>query len=272
MGLKIWLVIFLLGIGWVEARADALILTHGYFSGDEAWVESGVTGELEKGGWEAGGRLRATGRGIEFSPITAGVAKKAYYRIDLPSEAPIVMQAQQLKEGVEAIKKQRGVGRLILIGHSAGGVVARLAMVKNPGLGIHGLITIAAPHLGTDKAEMVGMLASTPLSMVAPMMGAGTLNRSKQLYDDLVRERPGSFLYWLNRQPHPKARYFSLVRQDAFPLFGDNTVPVWSQDLGKVAALKDVAQSATSGSNHALERQDGVEMVRILEEWLHKNH
>ncbi|MBF0125625.1 MAG: alpha/beta fold hydrolase [Magnetococcales bacterium] len=262
------LLVFLLGSG-SEGWADALILTHGYFSGDEAWVQSGVTGELQSAGWEPGGSVRATARGIEFRPATQGIARRAYYLVDLPSEAPLVMQAQQFKEAVQAVRKQRGADRIVLIGHSAGGVVARLAMVRDPGMAIDGLITIAAPHLGTDKAEMVGLLASTPLSMVAPMMGADTLNRSRQLYDDLVRERPGSFLYWLNRQPHPKARYFSLIRRDAFVFFGDNTVPAWSQDMGKVAALKEVAKSATSGSDHALERQDGVELARILGEWLH---
>ncbi|MBF0127402.1 MAG: alpha/beta fold hydrolase [Magnetococcales bacterium] len=194
--------------------------------------------------------------------------KRAYLTVDLPSEAPLLVQAKQLSAGVQAVRKRRGAEPVVLIGHSAGGVVARLAMVKEPDLRVHGLITIAAPHLGTDKAEMAGLLASTPLSMMAPMMGADTLNRSRELYRDLARERPGNFLYWLNRQPHPKARYLSLVRQDSFALFGDNTVPTWSQDLARVEALQEAARSVTTGSAHALERQDGAELVRILAEWL----
>ncbi|MEO5331881.1 MAG: alpha/beta fold hydrolase [Magnetococcus sp. YQC-5] len=251
-----------------ETRADAVILIHGYFSGEDAWNRSGVTSALEAAGWERGGTVVAGARGIDFKAATPGVVKQGYYLADLPSEAPLVMQAQQLKEVVLAIRKHRGTDKIVLIGHSAGGVVARLTMVRNGGLDIHGLITIASPHLGTDKAEVAGLLASTPMAMMAPMMGADTVNRSRQLYEDLVRERPGSFLYWLNRQTHPKARYVSLVRKDSFALFGDNMVPVWSQDMGKVAALKDAATSVSIGTNHGMERADGVELVRILGEWL----
>ncbi len=265
--LRYLLLIVLLGLGG-EARADAIVLVHGYFSGDDAWIKSGVIVKLETAGWEYGGTLVVVPQGLDFKSSTALHAKKGYFLADLPSEAPLVMQAQKLKEIVVAINKQRGQEKIVLIGHSAGGVVARLAMVQELKLPIFGLITIAAPHLGTDKAEMVGVLSRTPLAMMAPMMGVNTLSRSRQLYDELVRERPGSFLYWLNRQPHPKARYLSLVRHDSIALFGDNTVPVWSQDMANVVALKAVATAVTTGVNHALEPQDGVELVKILGEWL----
>ncbi|MBF0439657.1 MAG: alpha/beta fold hydrolase [Magnetococcales bacterium] len=260
-----WIVLVLLLAMGSEARAEAVVLIHGYFSGEDVWARSGVVGELESAGWSYGGSVTATLRGIDFKSSSVGNAKRAVYLADLPSEAPLLVQAQQLKEVVLAIKKRRGAERMVLIGHSAGGVVARLFMVREPNMAMQGVITIASPHLGTDKAEVVGLLASTPFSMVAPMMGADTLNRSKSLYDDLVRERPGSFLYWLNRQPHPKSRYISVVRKDSFALFGDNLVPVWSQDMAKVEALQGMPLSSlTLGTNHAMERQDGVELVRIL--------
>ncbi|MBF0182249.1 MAG: alpha/beta fold hydrolase [Magnetococcales bacterium] len=252
-----------------EARADVLIMTHGYVSGDDAWVSSGVTAALARGGWEAGGRVRADGRGIVVTPAATGGGRKVYYLADLASEAPLSVQADQLREVArEVVKRRDRQEQMVLVGHSAGGVVARLAMAKDDKLGVFGLITIASPHLGTDKAEVAGLVASTPLSMVAPMMGVGTLNRSRQLYADLARERPGNLLHWLNRQPHPKARYHSLVRRESFPLMGDNTVPVWSQDLRKVEALREVAGSETVGSGHGLESEDGVALARILAEWL----
>lgn len=247
-------------------QAEVVILVHGYFSGEDAWRRSGVTAELVQAGWEAGGSVVAAEPGrLEFRGKRPK-GSRIYFLADLPSEAPVLVQAEALKEVVLAIRKRRDQEPTFLIGHSAGGVVARAMMVRSPELTINALLTVAAPHLGTDKAEVAGLIASTPLSMMAPMMGIDTLNRSKSLYDDLVRERPGTFLHWLNRQPHPKARYFSLVRRDSFALFGDQTVPGWSQDLTKVEALRTQADPPLEiGTEHSLSRQDGVELARLLE-------
>ncbi|GAB0058464.1 hypothetical protein SIID45300_02813 [Candidatus Magnetaquicoccaceae bacterium FCR-1] len=258
-------VIVLLGMPRA-AHADVAILVHGYFSGDDAWQRSGVTAELENAGWKSLGRMIATGREVIEREPTNRTEKHGYLLADLPSEAPLTIQAEGLKAILTTLRAQRGTERTILIGHSAGGVVARLLMVNGPELAIHTLITIAAPHLGTDKAEVAGLIASTPLAMMAPMMGADTLNRSRALYAELERERPGNFLYRLNRQPHPTARYVSIVRREGFALSGDNTVPVWSQEMARIIALKVRARTAIqSGEGHALERQDGRILARLLD-------
>ncbi|MBF0340906.1 MAG: hypothetical protein HQL95_08085 [Magnetococcales bacterium] len=250
---------------WSTARADVTLLVHGYLSGDDAWESSGVARELQNSGWTSGGRVRVGARGEVLLPPNVASGQRVFYLADLPSEAPLTVQADALKGGLIALRKQRGQEQTVLVGHSAGGVVARLLMVRFPELAIHTLITIASPHLGTDKAEVAGLVASTPLSMMAPMMGLDTLNRSRSLYEDLVRERPGNFLYWLNHQPHPKARYLSIIRQEGFAFSGDNTVPVASQDMARVAALKDQTLPAlTIGQDHALSRQDGVTLARVL--------
>ncbi|MEO5347819.1 MAG: alpha/beta fold hydrolase [Magnetococcus sp. YQC-9] len=248
-----------------SAHAELLILVHGYFSGEDAWNRSGVTRELTTAGWKPLGVITATEKEvIERSPITKE-GERVFLLADLPSEAPLMIQAECLLAIVKTVRARRGMERTVLIGHSAGGVVARLTMVRAPELTIDTLITIAAPHLGTDKAEVAGLLAATPLSMMAPMMGIDTLNRSRSLYADLERERPGNLLHRINRQPHPTARYFSIVRREAFALFGDNTVPPWSQDMAKVSALRERTQNAIkSGDDHALESQDGVILIHLL--------
>ncbi|MBF0272100.1 MAG: hypothetical protein HQL98_08570 [Magnetococcales bacterium] len=247
------------------ARADVAIFVHGYLSGDDAWEQSGVTPALKTKGWESGGSVTAMAQGGLQFRNTPPKGAHAFFLADLPSEAPLLTQANALKEILLAIRAQRGTERTFLIGHSAGGVVARLLMVREPGLSIHTLITIASPHLGTDKAEVAGLIASTPLSMMAPMMGMDTLNRSKSLYEDLARERPGTFLHWLNHQPHPKARYLSIVRRDTPSLLGDNLVPVWSQDMAQVTALRTLTpETITQGQDHTLTPQDGAEVARIL--------
>ena len=259
------LLLFLLAI---PAQADTLLLVHGYFSGVSAWTENGITKTLENAGWHDGGQITATARGLHpvYTPNTTNPQR--FYLADLPSEAPLMVQADMLSQIALTLKKRHPNEKTILVGHSAGGVVARLAMVKNKALDIYGLITIAAPHLGTDTAEAANLIANSPMGMVAPFLGAGTLNRSRQLYADLVRERPGTLLFQLNRKPHPKAHYVAIIRQEAFALWGDNTVPAWSQDMRNVPALKGKTQAMTGGDEHGLEREDGQRILAILQQWL----
>lgn len=90
------------------------------------------------------------------------------------------------------------------------------------------------------------------------------LGRSEGLYFDLVRERPGSLLFWLNRQPHPPARYVSVVRDESLSWVGDLVVPVWSQDMNQVIQLRGRAITIPTAGNHGLERKDGELLLRIL--------
>ena len=67
---------------------------------------------------------------------------------------------------------------------------------------------------GDPAAEFVAAMQDLRLGWFTPFLGAHTLNRSQGLYQDLARERPGSLLFWLNRQEHPPARYVAVVRHD----------------------------------------------------------
>jgi pimeloyl-ACP methyl ester carboxylesterase len=182
----------------------------------------------------------------------------------LPTEAPLAPQAQALGSYLDLIRARHPGEGLALVGHSAGGVVARLYLVQSPRAGVATLVTIASPHLGSETAEIGAFLGQTPLAMVAPMLGAGTLNRSQGLYHDLSRENPRSVLFWLNRQPHPPARYFSIVRSDD-SLLGDLVVPSWSQDMNRVPALRGRSARIEVKDDHGLSEADGRVLAEILE-------
>jgi hypothetical protein len=68
--------------------------------------------------------------------------------------------------------------------------------------------------LGTKSAEIGAMVGDSPLGWLAPLIGGSKLNRSQNPYYDVVRERPGSLLFWLNRQERPSSIYVSIVRND----------------------------------------------------------
>ncbi|MEN8801768.1 MAG: alpha/beta fold hydrolase [Thiogranum sp.] len=246
------------------APAETLVLLQGYLADEDYWREAGVTRVLDGNGWADAGTLHTTRNGIRADrPLPRG--NRRVYTLALPSEAPLMVQLRYLERYLGVVLNLHPYDSLILVGHSAGGVLGRLYMVEHPDTPVAALITFASPHLGTDSAEIGAMAGGSPLGWVAPLLGGGTLNRSQGLYYDLVRERPGSLLFWLNHQEHPSSRYISIVREDDGLLnFGDLVVPAWSQDMNQVAALRGRARKIVTQGGHGLSKQDGELLLQIL--------
>lgn len=253
---------WLLAVSPLVVSAEVLVLIHGYLGDSTNWRQSSISEQLEAVGWTDGGVL---GPGWRWPGGVGSPREKTYYTVDLPTEAPLQVQLQHFTTYLDAVRSLHRGEQLILVGHSAGGVLARLYMVSSPQTGAAVLVTIASPHLGTDTAEIGAAVGSTPLAWLAPLIGAGVFNRSQALYRDLVRERPGSLLFWLNRQPHPDALYVSIVRQsDSLTGLGDLLVPTWSQDMNNVPALRGRAQVLTTPGGHMLSPQDGKLLIQVL--------
>jgi pimeloyl-ACP methyl ester carboxylesterase len=73
------------------------------------------------------------------------------YAQTVPLDA--VAQSPGLRAVVADIKKA-GYTEIVLIGHSAGGVIARLFVENHPAAGATKVITVATPHTGTDLANL----------------------------------------------------------------------------------------------------------------------
>jgi len=251
----------------VSSHADQLVLIHGYQSDASTWVTGGVVDRLAAQGWTPGGLLTPLGP-------TSGATQLRGKRLllaELPSEAPLAIQAGELSRGLRALRRTAADERLILVGHSAGGVVARMALVTDPELARNALlITIASPHLGTVRAaEALNATAVPfPVSWAADMLGGPryrSLKRSWQLLTELAMT-PGSALDWLNRQTHPQARYVSVVRSTPGSIWGDALVPGYSQDMNYVPALRGRSQRVVVSGPHGLVPADGTTLTRILAE------
>jgi len=250
-------------------RADVLVLVHGYLSGAQSWDTSGITAVLEHAGWHRAGVFAASPSGIHLIPAPGQSTRHKVYAVDLPSEAPILVQSYQLRQILAAINKLNPGEPIVLVGHSAGGVVARAALVRGGARDVKALITIASPHLGTYRAEEA--LDATdipfPFSMVTDFFGGETYDtamRSRGLFVDLVRPRPGSLLFWLNNQKHPDMQYFSIVRGETTVMSGDYIVPGYSQDMNNVPALRGKSTRIAVGTQHGLEMIDGSVIVNVL--------
>jgi pimeloyl-ACP methyl ester carboxylesterase len=247
----------------LPGAADTLVLIPGYLSDGQDWRQSGIADSLRRAGWGDGGNLFLH-RGRPFVSGGGPPRPQRFYTLDLESEAPLLYQEQQLTAYLSALRERHPGEPLILAGHSAGGVLGRLQMVRNPEQPVSALITIASPHLGTESAELGLQAGHSPLAWLTGLVGADTLNRSQGLFFDLARERPGNLLFWLNRQQHPEARYVSVVRNGEDSLFGDLVVPEWSQDMNRVQALYGRALRIEAGGGHGLSEDDARLLVRIL--------
>jgi pimeloyl-ACP methyl ester carboxylesterase len=223
---------------------------------------------LNSAGWQDGGHLRIVGERITNYHQGGSKSSQTYYTLDMPSEAPLLIQAKFLANYISAIH-QRHVGESIsLAGFSAGGLVARLFMVLNQkqDVPVQTLITIATPHLGTRTAQLASTLQQSPLSMFAPWMGAESFNRSGYLYQDLSPEKPGNILFWLNRQEHPAARYISVIREDGGLFNKDYIVSAESQDMNRVVALTGRSLTVRTRGMHELKPEDAKLILRILQQ------
>lgn len=248
-----------------QALAETLVFIQGYLGSAEDWRESGITKLLEQAGWADSGQLYLSPQGVRGARVQGGGSKR-FFTLDLQTQAPLLIQLRDLEQYLGHIRNKHPGSALILVGHSAGGVLARLYMVQHPTAEVVALITIASPHLGTESAELGLLAGRSPLAWLGPMIGINTLNRSQGLYHDLMRENPNNLLGWLNYQRHPPAVYISIVRgEDNETLgLGELIVPAWSQDMNLVYALRGRGQTITVRGGHALKSEDGRMLVQIL--------
>ncbi len=274
---RLWLLVLtsLLGMGGVS-HAQTVLLIPGYLGHADNWRDTGIATALVRAGWEDGGTLSRVGDSAR-ARAAYGAAQR-FFTLELSSSAPLDRQVAELASYVKRVRARRPRTPLILVGHSAGGVLGRLYMVRNPDARVAALVTFASPHLGTELADAgaaLGLaleqsLGGTPLAALAPWFGLERFAGTRELYEDLRLARPDTFLYWLNHQAHPPARYVSVVRETGGePLGGDLLIPDWSQDLGAVTALRGRARTLRVAGTHALSPDDGPLLVEILR-WLQR--
>lgn len=260
-------------------RADVLVLVHGWAANADTWLHSGVSQVLDKNGWSNAGIISATPDGgvyhiPAFKPLNTLTHKNKHnvYRAHLPAEAPLQIQAAHLYSQLIFIQQQHIDEKIILIGHSAGGVVSRLVLINPSAPTIDTLITIASPNLGTSRAlQGLDVIYDKPFFCPGPginflknIVGGNEYQYLKHSHGALVDLTPaveGSLIGWLNQQPHPVINYHSIIRQS-----GDALVPAFSQDLNQVPQLKGKSKVHLTLASHDLNPLDGQLIINILKD------
>ena len=250
-----------------SARADVALLVHGYLGSAASWEFSGINRVLADNGWQPAGPIVPGPNGPLLPPPMAKAAKKAY-TIELPSTAPLMVQSDIVLAALRAIRQRDPNEKITLVGHSAGGVVARLALVRGGAQGVTRLITIASPNLGTERAlqALDATHSGGPFGILKDVVGGGDYHAVKDSWPvlvDLSPAVPGSVLFWLNGQPHPSIEYVSIMRAAPFGL-GDQLVPGFSQDMNNVPALRGKVRDYVVPASHALTAADGTMLATLM--------
>lgn len=244
------------------ATADSLLLVHGYLSSAQTWHQSGISTSLNAYGWLYAGNYSA--RGLLSEP-TGKRAKNRFYTLDLPFDAPIAQQSRVLNRIIAATVALHPSEAIILAGHSAGGVVARMSVVSSPHPNVKSLITIASPHIGTPRAaEALDKTDdSGPMSFVKGLVAGDiyhTIRGSRELLRDLLPPNSNNLLGWLNTRQHPDIFYTSIIRN-----YGDQLMAAYSQDMNQIPTLRGRSTLIPTYAQHELSMQDGLTLISELQ-------
>jgi triacylglycerol lipase len=260
--------LFLLLIWAHAAPASVMVLVHGYLGDGQSFHRGGVVEALRVAGWHYAGDWRHAPDGRVRLVNDSGVGERTVYTVTLPATAPLALQADWLTAMRRATEQRHPDEPITLVGHSAGGVVGRLALIRGGAGSVEHLITIASPHLGTERA-LQALQATNSGGMFGPFRQIFTrqavgghnyeaLRQSQAVLFDLAPPHQGNLLGWLNVQKHPEITYDAVVRNTGFRMGGDILIPAWSQDLNQVPALRGRATVITSPLEHGLTPSDAT--------------
>jgi triacylglycerol lipase len=266
---KLYLLVLLLAIP-PSVQADVMLLVHGYLGDANSWEQSGINNELHQRGWARAGVFTGSPSGPQLFVTEHDDASNVVYVATLPSELPVIVQADTLKLMLDQVIARHPDESIILVGHSAGGVVARMVLVRHQPEAVSALITIASPHVGTGRADQALDITRNhgPFNMVKRFVGGRSydaLRHSRGLMFDLRYPQPGNLLYWLNSQPHPDIHYASIIRTNTNGMVGDDLVPGFSQDMNNVPALQGRSAIVTTPTNHFLNAQDATTILTVID-------
>lgn len=264
--------LFILLFVCTPTQADIMLLIHGYLGDANSWEKSGINDELHNNDWQRAGMFRGSPQGPQLYTTEQKKPDNLVYVATLPSDAPAMIQADTLNSIISILKQKHGNTKIILVGHSAGGVIARMTIVRHQLKNIKGLITIASPHTGTGRADQALDITNNhgPFNLVKSFVGGSDYNalkNSRGLMIDLRHPQPGNMLYWLNSQPHPNIHYASVIRLNNGGTPGDYYVPGFSQNMNNVPALQGKSATFMTSYNHFLTRQDAQTILSIINHW-----
>jgi len=140
--------------------------------------------------------------------------------------------AEELDQHIAQVRAQTGAAKVLLVGHSKGGLVARARLARRGGADVAGLITLATPHHGTRFAKMAIGRCGRQMEPDSPWLAA--LN---------AKETPVPVhAFWAGRDEFvspPDAARLSGAPETCAPLAGHFTVIQQPETLKKILSASD---------------------------------
>jgi pimeloyl-ACP methyl ester carboxylesterase len=198
----------------IRALGTPILLIHGLSGSADTWTDSGYVEYLEGLGLGYGGVVRAErGRPVAIREGRVAPEEGEMFVFEVSdSWASLELWQEELREVVVEVTRRTGLPRVVLVGHSAGGVAARRYLVEHPkDHRVARLVTISSPHGGSElavAAELQRSVGRLPLGRAA----TDVLERWEREHDlrpdspllrELLPPEDGNYLDRLNRSPHP---------------------------------------------------------------------
>lgn len=159
-----------------------LLLVHGLFSSSRTWKKT-VQVFQQDYDLRYGGEVSQKG----FAADTAGAADFYTWNFSDSRNLSYRQQASELAEGIAHILEKNNAEKIVIAGHSMGGLAAR-ALVQLLGFGkVYALITLGTPHYGSPLALLRESTQGGAQKMLSKLHRA--LARSESQGDS----RPGFF-------------------------------------------------------------------------------
>ena len=237
MKIAFWLLALLLCAAPAAGEEFPVLFIHGFCSSAETWAETLPQLSTRRYG-DAAPRVyeSAIGKAASQTAVAAGTRT---FRIDFSdlnggfdllavANVPTARKAGELKVVIDAIKRFTGSPKVILVGHSLGGLAAR-AYVQGIGRNRAGA-TIAYGH---DVAAVITISTPNQGSVLANLSGRPDAQNCVVADTENLRDlQPASaFLADLNRQPWPAGTPVHAIVSNNTRRDSDDVVTVVSQDL-----------------------------------------
>jgi len=185
-----------------------------------------------------------------------------YHKVEtirLPYRESIQYQSQFLNEALKKIQ-----GDIIIIAHSAGGIVSRNVIVRGNNKNIKSLITVSTPHLGSDLA--------TYGSILNDKMPFGNMFSRVMLPNEASASIPisqlknrSTFLKSLNSQKHPNLCYVSIIKTGGY--INNAFANIHSQDMNNIPGFVNSGQKSLlirSNTGHGLDPSDVIPVQKAI--------
>jgi hypothetical protein len=291
----------LLGFGSSKMLPQApIIFIHGLNSSGEFWSKSKILKKLQEFGFSYGGDLKGEEKDGKIIVHADHIVPATMYTVTFSgNQLAITKQGKELAGMIKKVKEVTGSPKVILIGHSMGGLAAREYMQSDYyGRDVRCYISFATPQRGSDYDAEHWYLKMLPRKVRDWISGVDTRSDAvRDLKKDSVylnggmefntpnlfyskdvncNGRTDDMIVGLNdfkKRPLPEdVIYISILGAGSMPLLStkrqnensDGVVEITSQDLNEVPGVNVTAMVLISQQRHVFQNKDVWVILQLL--------